>query len=182
MLISSVSMAHVHLNGSLTCTTGNNRKERLGRLQMCIQGLEISLKGLTNTPQDPSVDVIRAVTLPLAKVCGVEASLKSKQRAVQPEGAALVHLIVGSLKALDQPVRLLEEGLVRRVRGVAWTVNMSPQHATAAFSSAKGVLLKLLSDVQIFTDVVTVKAKPVRRSASQSQRPGAIFSSRCSKN
>ena len=89
-------------------------------------------------------------------------SITARQRAVGLEGKAAVQLRLEPLRAIEKPVKLTEEGLVRRVRGVAWTVNMSPQHATLAFSSAKGVLLKLLSDVQIFTDVVTSKPHKVR--------------------
>jgi RNA 3'-terminal phosphate cyclase-like protein len=126
------------------------------------QSLGITLMGLTNTPLDESVDVFRAAAVPLFKDCGVSVSISAKHRSVGPEGKAAVLLSVEALRAIEQPIRLTEEGLVRRVRGVAWTVNMAPQHATAAFSSAKGVLLKLLADVQIFTDVVSARAAPVR--------------------
>lgn len=123
-----------------------------------LQPLSITLVGLTNTIQDESVDAFRAATMPLLKECGFTVSMTAKQRAVGPDGKAAVQLRLESLRAIEKPVKLTEEGLVRRIRGVAWTVNMSPQHATLAFSSAKGVLLKLLADVQIFTDVV--KAQP----------------------
>lgn len=91
--------------------------------------------------------------MPLLKTCEFMVSMTAKQRAVGPEGKAAVQLRLEALRAIEKPLKLTEEGLVRRVRGVAWTVNMSPQHASLAFSSAKGVLLKLLADVQIFTDV-----------------------------
>jgi RNA 3'-terminal phosphate cyclase-like protein len=123
-----------------------------------LQPVSITLVGLTNTLHDESVDAFRAVTIPLLKECGFTASMTSKQREVGPEGKAAVQLMLESPRAIEKPIKLTEEGLVRRIRGVAWTVNMSPQHATLAFSSAKGVLLKLLADVQIFTDVV--KSRP----------------------
>lgn len=126
-----------------------------------MQSLEITLKGYTNAPLDESIDCFRAATLPLLKACGVTATVSTRQRASPPEGQAAVHVTVQSLRSLEHPIRLTDEGLVKRIRGVAWTVNMGPQNAKAAFSSAKGVLLKLLADVQIFTDVVSVKAKPV---------------------
>eukprot|EP00892_Ulva_mutabilis_P007122 jgi/Ulvmu1/4782/UM020_0067.1 len=124
------------------------------------QSLDITLEGYTNAPLDESIDSFRAATLPLLKACGVTATVSTRQRAVPPEGRAAVHVTVEALRSIEQPVRLTEEGLVRRVRGVAWTVNMGPQNAKAAFSAAKGVLLKLLADVQIFTDVVSIKPKP----------------------
>lgn len=126
-----------------------------------MQSLAITLLGFTNTPLDESVDAFRAAGIPLLKACGVSVSISTKQRAVGPEGRAAVQLQVEALRAIEQPIRLTDEGLVRRIRGVAWTVNLSPQHATAAFTSAKGVLLKLLADVQIFTDVVAARASQV---------------------
>ena len=117
--------------------------------------------GLSNTLQDESVDAFRAAAIPLLNACGFSVSITAKQRAVGPEGKAAAQLRLESLRAIEKPVKMTEEGLVRRIRGVAWTVNMSPQHATLAFSSAKGVLLKLLADVQIFTDVVTSRPHKV---------------------
>jgi RNA 3'-terminal phosphate cyclase-like protein len=81
---------------------------------------------------------------------------------VGPSGRGAVHLSVSNMKCIEQPLKWTDEGLVRRVRGVAWTVNMGAQYATALFTSAKGVLLKLLADVQIFTDVVSARQQPVR--------------------
>lgn len=131
-----------------------------------VQALHIELRGLTDGPHDLGVDTLRAVTVPLARACGAEVALTLKQRAVGPHGHGVVHLKVGALKRIERPIKLTDEGLVRRVRGVAWTVNMGAQHATAMFQSAKGVLLKLLADVQIFTDVVSARAPPVRACAS----------------
>jgi RNA 3'-terminal phosphate cyclase-like protein len=127
-----------------------------------MQPLTIDLKGLTEGPLDIGTDVLRSVTLPLLRESGVAASMTVKQRAVGPHGQGSVHLHIGNLKSIERPIKVMDEGLVRRVRGVAWTVNMGAQYTTALFSSAKGVLLKLLADVQIFTDVVFVKQQPVR--------------------
>jgi RNA 3'-terminal phosphate cyclase-like protein len=130
--------------------------------RLVLQPLAIELKGITERPGDIGTDVLRAVTLPLLRESGVTASMAVKQRSVGPHGQGAVHLNIGVLKSIERPIKLTDEGLVRRVRGVAWTVNMGPQYATALFSSAKGVLLKLLADVQIFTDVVSVRKQVVR--------------------
>jgi RNA 3'-terminal phosphate cyclase-like protein len=130
--------------------------------RLVLQPLAIELKGITEQPGDIGTDVLRAVTLPLLRESGVTASMAVKQRSVGPQGQGAVHLNIGVLKSIERPIKLTDEGLVRRVRGVAWTVNMGPQYATALFSSAKGVLLKLLADVQIFTDVVSVRKQVVR--------------------
>ena len=100
--------------------------------------------------------------MPLFKACGVQLTCSVKQRAVAPDGAGCMQLSVATLRSIERPVKLCDEGLVRRIRGVAWTVNMGAQYANSLFSSAKGVLLKLLADVTIFTDVVSARQKGVR--------------------
>lgn len=117
--------------------------------------LDISLRGFTNAPNDVSTDIFRAATLSVFKDCGIGAAVSVKQRAVGPDGAGLVRLSVPIVTRIEAPVKVTDEGMVRRVRGVAWTCRMPPAYAVQALSSAKGVLLQLLADVHIFTDVVS---------------------------
>jgi RNA 3'-terminal phosphate cyclase-like protein len=128
-----------------------------------VQALDIELRGLTSSPHDVGTDAFRAATLPLLCACGLQVTYDVKQRAVGPDGAGAVRLAVANARSLEQPISLTDEGLVRRIRGVAWTVNMGAQYATSLFSSAKGVLLQLLADVTIFTDVVSARHHGVRR-------------------
>jgi len=122
----------------------------------------MTLKGITNGQDDPGTDVFRAVTVDVFRAAGLELTLSVKQRAVGPEGRGAVALSVTPLpKGIERPLKLTDEGMVRRVRGVAWTCRMAPAFAYQLLSAAKGVLLKLLSDVTIFTD--TVSAPNVRR-------------------
>ncbi|CAI5465357.1 unnamed protein product [Closterium sp. Yama58-4] len=51
-----------------------------------------------------------------------------------------------------QPVVWEDEGLVKRVRGVAFTARVAPQVANRMVDAARGVLNRLLPDVFIFTD------------------------------
>lgn len=147
-----------------------------------MQPLDIELKGLTSGAHDVGTDTFRAASLPLFRAVGADVTFTVTQRAVAPRGVGAARLAVNPLKSFDRPVKWTDEGLVRRVRGVAWTVNMSAQNATAAFSAAKGVLLKLLADVQIFTDVVSARLGPVRshslcyveRCPSKKTRPSTL--------
>lgn len=54
--------------------------------------------------------------------------------------------------AITQVLRLLDEGLVKRVRGVAYSINVTPQFSNRMVDGCRGVLNNLLPDVFIFTD------------------------------
>jgi len=56
-----------------------------------------------------------------------------------------------TLKAIA-PVELLDEGKVKRVRGVAYTTRVSPQFAARMVDAARGVLNDFLPDVWIYAD------------------------------
>ena len=51
-----------------------------------------------------------------------------------------------------RPVALEDMGLIRRVRGVAYSARVSPTILTRVVESARGVLNNLLPDVYIHTD------------------------------
>lgn len=127
-----------------------------------MQPLEITLKGITNGPNDIGSDVFRAVSVDVFRAAGLHPSISVKQRAVGPEGAGVITLSLQNITHIERPIRLTDEGMVRRIRGVAWTCRMAPAFAYQLLTSAKGVLLKLLADVTIFTD--TVSAPGVRSS------------------
>merc|ERR1712151_476606 len=51
-----------------------------------------------------------------------------------------------------QPVEILDEGKVKRVRGVAYTTRVSPQFAARMVDACRGVLNDFLPDVWIYSD------------------------------
>ena len=51
-----------------------------------------------------------------------------------------------------RPVQVVEQGKIKRVRGVAWAVRVSPAVANRLVETAKGELLRFLPDVYIYTD------------------------------
>lgn len=119
--------------------------------------LSITLKGITNDEVDACVDTCRTTTLPLLKHFGVpaeELELKVVQRGAPPLGGGEVLLKVPTVNSL-QPVHWLDEGMVKRVRGVAYSTRVSPQMANRMVDAARGVLNALLPDVYIFTDHYT---------------------------
>jgi RNA 3'-terminal phosphate cyclase-like protein len=117
------------------------------------KALVITLTGITNDELDPSVDIIRTVSLNLLKKFGIEDAieLKIKKRGAPPEGGGEVLLKVPVVKALS-PIDLLDEGKIKRVRGIAYTTKISPQIANRVVDGARGILNNLLPDVYIYTD------------------------------
>jgi RNA 3'-terminal phosphate cyclase-like protein len=118
--------------------------------------LGITLRGVTNDGTDPGVDVFRTVTLPLMKRLGIEEGLELKviKRGARPLGGGEVQLRVPNLRTLP-PVNLVDEGMVKRIRGVSYSMKVSPQNTNRMVDGARGLLNKLLSDVYIFTDAVS---------------------------
>lgn len=107
--------------------------------------LSASLRGVTNGGPDPGVDVFRAVTLPLLRqLAGLEdgLELRIEARGAPPLGGGEVRLRLPCVKALP-PVALTDEGMVRRVRGVAHSMRVSPQAANRLVDGARGVMNKV---------------------------------------
>jgi RNA 3'-terminal phosphate cyclase-like protein len=117
------------------------------------QPVSIRLRGVTNGGPDPSCDTFRTATLPLLSKFGLSEELVFKivKRGALPLGGGEVVLNCPNVKVI-QPVELLDEGKVKRVRGVAFTARVSPQFAARMVDTARGVLNDFLPDVWIYSD------------------------------
>lgn len=129
--------------------------------------LNITLTGITNDGTDVGVDNWRTVTLPLLRqvmhgdalnrdtlseqVVGTF-ELKINKRGLAPDGGGEVILSVPIIKGKLPPMSMLEEGLVKRVRGIAYGCRVSPSMTNRLVDGARGVLNALLPDVYVFTD------------------------------
>ncbi|KAK9918153.1 hypothetical protein WJX75_001749 [Coccomyxa subellipsoidea] len=117
--------------------------------------LTISLHGITNDAVDPGVDVWQQVTLPLIRqLAGIEKDelqMKVYKRGAPPGGGGEVHLSVPVARSLP-PISLIEEGMVKSVRGVAYALRVAPAAANRMVDGSRGVLNELLADVRVFTD------------------------------
>lgn len=118
----------------------------------------ITLTGITNDDVDPSVDCFRSVTLLLLREFGVGEDdlqkplrLQINKRGMRPLAGGEVFLHCPTVKAIKS-VRVLDEGMVKRVRGIAYSANTPPHMTMRMVDGARGVLNKLLADVYIFTD------------------------------
>eukprot|EP00741_Cyanophora_paradoxa_P006305 tig00000989_g6112.t1 len=118
------------------------------------KALAATLRGITNAEEDLSVDLIRTVTLPNLKHFGIDEEnleLKIAKRGAPPEGGGEVIFKCPVVKQL-RPIQLLDEGKIKRIRGVAYVTRMSPQAANRMVDSARALLNKFIPDVYIYTD------------------------------
>ena len=110
---------------------------------------------MTHDGADCSVDSWRAATLPLLRRAGVGPEgleLQLRRRGCAPGGGGEVLLRVPPLREGLPALRLLDEGLVKRIRGTAFAERVAPAASNRLVDAARGVLNALLPDVYIFTD------------------------------
>ena len=103
------------------------------------------LRGVTNGGPDPSVDIFRSVTLPLLKsALDLEdrMELRIEARGAAPKGGGSVFVQLPALKQLPA-VSLLDEGMIKRVRGVAHSMRVSPQTSNRLVDGGRGVFNKV---------------------------------------
>jgi len=115
--------------------------------------LGIRLRGVTNGGPDVTCDTFRTATLPLLAKFGLSEGLifKITKRGALPGAGGEVTFTCPTLKKVE-PIELLDEGKVKRVRGVAYTTKVSPQFAARMVDAARGVLNDFLPDVWIYAD------------------------------
>ena len=135
-------------------------------LPFCKKPTSISLRNVATCggAVDVGVDHVRMAMLPLLRhaltppVVGgddpPDVSVDIVKRCPWPHARGeVVVRSTGVVKGtLPRAVDLADEGLVKRVRGIAWAVDVSPGLATRCATAAKGVFLNVLSDVYVFTD------------------------------
>jgi RNA 3'-terminal phosphate cyclase-like protein len=117
--------------------------------------LVASLSGITNHNDnlDISVDLFRVVTLPLLRHFGIENGLEFKilKRGCYPTGGGLVELKCPIVNKIN-PVQLLDEGKVRRIRGITFTSRISTQFSHRMIETSKGMLKEYIGDVYLYSD------------------------------
>ncbi|XP_029024852.3 RNA 3'-terminal phosphate cyclase-like protein [Betta splendens] len=116
--------------------------------------LKATLRGVTNDPTDPTVDLLKSTALQLMKKFGIEGEgfdLKVVKRGMAPGGGGEV-LFTCPVRRTIKPVQLTDPGKIKRIRGVAYSVRVSPQIGNRIVESARGVLNQFLPDIYIYTD------------------------------
>lgn len=122
----------------------------------CKSPLEVTLKGVTNDPSDPSPDALKYTAIPVLKQFlkvheANEVELKVVARGLKPKGGGIVHFKCPIRRVL-KPIQWMDAGKIKRIRGVAFASRVSPQTANRMVDAAKGILLSFLPDVFIHTE------------------------------
>ncbi|KAL4196595.1 hypothetical protein AMTRI_Chr04g184020 [Amborella trichopoda] len=107
--------------------------------------------GITYDHKDPCVDTFQTTTLHILKHFGVprELELKIISRGSPPEGGGEVCLKVPIIQNSLFAVHLVDEGMVKRIRGIAYTTRVSPEMVHRMRYAACGIFNWLLPDVNI---------------------------------
>jgi len=142
---------------ALTRGVGYYLEPILALAPFCKTPLHLALSGVTQHKLDPSPDMIKSSCLPVLKRFilddeGLEISVK--KRGAAPLGGGMVVFRCPVKKAL-RPVQVTDQGKIKRIRGVAWAVRVSPSVVNRMVEVAKGLLLQFLPDIYIYTDHVT---------------------------
>lgn len=122
----------------------------------CKNNLQVTLNGVTNDQIDPNVDALKVSVIPILKkfigdIEGTKLDIKINARGFKPEGGGQIVFTCPIVRQLH-PVQMLDDGKVKRVRGVAVAARVSPQTANRMIEISKGLLLQFLPDVYIYSD------------------------------
>uniref|UniRef100_A0A3P8QT09 RNA 3'-terminal phosphate cyclase-like protein n=1 Tax=Astatotilapia calliptera TaxID=8154 RepID=A0A3P8QT09_ASTCA len=120
--------------------------------------LKATLRGVTNDLTDPTVDLLKSTALPVMKKFGIDGEgfdIKVRtswySRGMAPGGGGEV-VFTCPVRKTVRPVQLTDPGKIKRIRGVAYSVRVSPQMGNRIVESARGILNQFLPDIYIYTD------------------------------
>ncbi|KAH9066285.1 18S rRNA biogenesis protein [Lactarius vividus] len=116
--------------------------------------LSLTLRGITSDDKDLSVDLIRTVTLPHLEPFGISdgLELKIKKRGSPPLGGGEVLFLCPIVKQV-KTLNFVEPGKVKRIRGIAHAVRVSPQFSNRMIEAARSVLNRYIPDIYLYSDV-----------------------------
>ncbi|KAJ2162578.1 hypothetical protein GGF46_000581 [Coemansia sp. RSA 552] len=113
-----------------------------------------TLRGITMNNTDLSVDTIRTATLVNYRNFGIGegVELRITKRGAPPKGGGEVRFICPVVRAV-KPINFVEQGKIRRIRGISYAARVSPQTANRMVETARGELNRYIPDIYIYTDV-----------------------------
>ncbi|KAH8989224.1 18S rRNA biogenesis protein [Lactarius hatsudake] len=109
--------------------------------------LSLTLKGITSDDKDLSVDLIRTVTLPHLEPFGYLGC-----GGLLPLGGGEVLFLCPIVKQV-KTLNFVEPGKVKRIRGIAHAVRLSPQFSNRMIEAARSVLNRYIPDIYLYSDV-----------------------------
>lgn len=121
----------------------------------CKIPLDLTLGGVTDNTIDPTVDRIQTTGIPILKkfLSGDnEVTLTIRKRGATPLGGGEICFKCPVSRNPVRAIQLEDSGMVKRIRGTACSIRVSPAIANRIVESAKSVLLRFLPDVYIYTN------------------------------
>ena len=101
------------------------------------KAFSVTLRGLTNDDVDINVDTLKQMHLPALALFGVDgADITIVKRGCAPTGGGEVRFVCPAVREL-RAANLVEEGFVKRIRGIAYACRISPQMANRMVDGAR---------------------------------------------
>ena len=115
--------------------------------------LNLTLKGNTDDNLDQSIDCFKNAWQHLLKIFAAEGSLDItvQKRGFAPLGGGVVQIVQRFAKKLES-VSMVDEGKIKRVRGLLTSAKVSPQLTTRVVDKVREILNDYIPDVWIHTD------------------------------
>ncbi|VDK52314.1 unnamed protein product [Anisakis simplex] len=120
----------------------------------CKRPLSARLTGVTNAPDELSVDAVRSTWLPVFKkfvLNDEQLDIKIVNRGLKPNGGGSIVFTAPIVRTL-RPVQFESPGKVCKIRGMAYVTKVSPSLAHRMIESAKQTLRGYIADVYITVD------------------------------
>lgn len=116
--------------------------------------LHLTLRGITSDDRDLSADLIRTVTLPHLQLFGISEGLelRIKKRGAAPLGGGEVQFLCPIVKQV-KTLNFVDRGRIKRIRGIAHAVRVSPQFSNRMIEAARSVLNRYIPDIYLYSDV-----------------------------
>ncbi|KZT26405.1 18S rRNA biogenesis protein [Neolentinus lepideus HHB14362 ss-1] len=115
---------------------------------------QLTLRGITTDDRDLSVDLIRTVTLPHLQLFGVSdgLELRIKKRGSPPGGGGEIQFLCPIVKQV-KTLNFVDQGKIKRIRGIAHAVRVSPQFSNRMIEASRSVLNRYIPDIYLYSDV-----------------------------
>lgn len=116
--------------------------------------LNLTLHGITTDGVDVSVDTLRTVTLPHLSLFGISDGLELNitKRGSAPLGGGTVLFRCPTLRQIKS-LNFVDPGKIKRIRGIAHSVRVSPQLANRMVEASRGLLNRYIPDIYLYTDI-----------------------------
>ncbi|KAF3001880.1 hypothetical protein E8E13_005570 [Curvularia kusanoi] len=135
----------------------------------------------SSTPSgDVSADTVRTAILPLYKSFGIERNIELRilKRSCAPgmgkSAGGEVQLVFNHQVRLPKTLHLLNPGRVKKIRGVAYCVEVPKSNNERMIFEARGILNKFVPDTYIFSDASPAPLIPTTQKSGGPKVKGAV--------